>query len=232
MSGPDVSPQPGLFGKLPGFGDFLRRGLPPDFTRAWDAWLQDGLRASQGALGEAWLEVYLTSPLWHYVLAPGACGPEPIAGVLMPSVDRVARSFPFTLACPLPADTALFALRRAAAGWYAGAEELARAALEADGDLDRLLADLERLGAPPPAPAHARADLERGLVVPLAGEAGETALFGRLADLIPAVSLWWTEGSARVPPVMLAAAGLPRPDAFAALLDGDFGGRGLIEVAA
>jgi type VI secretion system protein ImpM len=220
-----LSMRPGLFGKLPGLGDFLSRGLPHDFTKAWDAWLQ----ASRATLGEAWLEIYLTSPLWHYALAPGTCGPEAAAGVLMPSVDRVGRSFPFTLACPLPPGTGLFALKRAAGAWYAGAEELARAGLEADCRLEQLLEDLERLGPPPSAPAVSRAEFEGGLVTSLEGEA---ALLGRLADLVPAGSLWWSEGSARVPPTMLAAAGLPRAEAFTALLDGEFAARGLIEVPA
>ena len=229
----DLNMGPGLFGKLPAFGDFLSRGLPHNFIRAWDGWLQDGIQASRELLGEAWLEVYLTSPLWHYALSAGICGPEAMAGVLMPSVDRVGRYFPFTLACPLPQGTGPFALRRAAGSWYAGVEALARAALQEGGEIDQLLADLERLGGPPPAPAPARPALERGLVARLEGEAGEAAeaaLLGRLADLAPPGSLWWSEGSARVPPVMLAVAGLPPPGAFAALLDGDFAARGLSQV--
>ncbi len=227
----DVSMGPGLFGKLPAFGDFLSRGLAHDFTKAWDGWLQEGILASREALGEAWLEIYLTSPLWHYALAAGACGPEAMAGVLMPSVDRVGRYFPFTLACPLPPGTGPFALRRTAATWYAGAEELARAALQAGAEIDQLLADLEGLGAPPAAPAPARARLAQGLVAGLEDEQGEAALLALLADLAPPGSLWWSEGSARVPPVMLAAAGLPPAGAFAAMLDGDFAGRGLSPVS-
>jgi type VI secretion system protein ImpM len=227
----DVSMAPGLFGKLPAFGDFLSRGLAHDFTKAWDGWLQAGILASREALGEAWLEIYLTSPLWHYALAAGACGPEAMAGVLMPSVDRVGRYFPFTLACPLPQGTGPFALRRTAATWYAGAEELARAALQAGAEIDQLLADLEGLGAPPAAPAPARARLAQGLVAGLEDEQGEAALLALLADLAPPGSLWWSEGSARVPPVMLAAAGLPPAEAFAAMLGGDFAARGLCQVS-
>ncbi len=230
MPARDLSMGPGLFGKLPAFGDFLSRGLPHGFTKAWDGWLQDGIRASREMLGEAWLEIYLTSPLWHYALAPGGCGPDAMAGVLMPSVDRVGRYFPFTLACPLPQGTGPFALRRTAGSWYAGAEELARAALQAGGEIDQLLADLERLGPPPSAPAPSRSSLEQGLVAGLEGEQGEAALLGLLADLEPPGSLWWSEGSARVPPVMLAAAGLPPAGAFAAMLDGGFAARGLSEV--
>ena len=29
----------GYHGKIPTQGDFIQRGLPPGFTRAWDRWL-------------------------------------------------------------------------------------------------------------------------------------------------------------------------------------------------
>src|SRR6185295_2077248 len=51
----------GLFGKLPSHGDFLRRRASDAFVDAWDAWLREGLAASREALGERWLDVYLTS---------------------------------------------------------------------------------------------------------------------------------------------------------------------------
>ena len=52
----------GLFGKLPSHGDFLRRRASDAFVDAWDAWLRECLAASREALGERWLDVYLTSP--------------------------------------------------------------------------------------------------------------------------------------------------------------------------
>lgn len=88
----------GLFGKLPARGDFVRLGLPGVFVAAWDAWLSAVLPASQSRLGAAWLPAWLEAPVWRFALAPGLCGPGAVLGVMMPSVDRVGRYFPLTLA--------------------------------------------------------------------------------------------------------------------------------------
>ena len=92
-----MAPHPlaaGCYGKLPSLGDFVSRRLPRSFVQPWDAWLQRALAASRARLGAGWLETYLASPFWRFALAPGLCGPEAWVGVLMPSTDRVGRTFP------------------------------------------------------------------------------------------------------------------------------------------
>ncbi|MGH7155184.1 MAG: type VI secretion system-associated protein TagF, partial [Acetobacteraceae bacterium] len=42
-----TTPVFGLFGKLPARGDFIRIGLPRDFTDPWDEWLRLVLSASR-----------------------------------------------------------------------------------------------------------------------------------------------------------------------------------------
>ena len=86
-----------FYGKLPARGDFLTRSLSREFINRWDDWLQSGMNASRQALGEAWLDTYLTSPLWRFVLPAGICGNTAFAGVLMPSMDKVGRYFPMTV---------------------------------------------------------------------------------------------------------------------------------------
>src|ERR1700712_4294952 len=88
----------GFYGKLASRGDFVSLGLPQSFIQPWDTWLAAGLHVSQQQLGEDWLDAYLVSPLWRFVLAAGVCGPEAVVGVLMPSIDRVGRYFPLTVA--------------------------------------------------------------------------------------------------------------------------------------
>ena len=88
----------GVYGKLASRGDFVSRGLPHSFIQPWDAWLAAGLLASQEQLGAQWLDAYLVSPLWRFALAPDVCGPTAVVGVLMPSIDRVGRYFPLTIA--------------------------------------------------------------------------------------------------------------------------------------
>ena len=67
-------------------------------------WLRECLAASRAALGERWLDLYLTSPAWRFVCAAGRLRPAPVIGLMVPSVDRVGRYFPLTLVAELPDD--------------------------------------------------------------------------------------------------------------------------------
>ena len=93
----------GFYGKLPCRGDFLQRRAPQDFVDAWDAWLQEGLHESRLRLQDAWLESYLTGPVWRFVFGAGVCGDAAYAGVLVPSGDRGGRFFPLTVFAQLTA---------------------------------------------------------------------------------------------------------------------------------
>ena len=88
MGGPNI---PGFYGKVPVLGDFVTQRLPASFVKNWDTWLQNGLSASREELGDNWLDIYLTSPIWRFAMREGACGATAWAGILMPSVDRVGR---------------------------------------------------------------------------------------------------------------------------------------------
>lgn len=98
-----VSGAYGYYGKLPCAGDFLRRGLSQSFVTAWDAWVQTALVSSQISLGEErWQACYNCAPIWRFALPPGLCGNSGVAGIVMPSVDKVGRCFPFCIAAELP----------------------------------------------------------------------------------------------------------------------------------
>lgn len=114
----------GFFGKVPSHGDFVARRLPAAFIEPWDAWLQAGMAHSRAQLGDAWLPTYLNSPIWRFALGAGVCGPQAWTGVMMPSVDRVGRYFPFTIACEVDGTGT------PAPAWYAALEDLALSALE------------------------------------------------------------------------------------------------------
>jgi type VI secretion system protein ImpM len=115
----------GFFGKIPARGDFVRAGLPRSFTDPWDAWLEQVIAGSRDMLGPRWLPAWMEAPIWHFRLPAGHCGPAPVLGVWMPSVDAAGRHFPFTLARvgALPADPA---------SWLALAEEIGLEALQHD----------------------------------------------------------------------------------------------------
>ncbi|MCC8402941.1 type VI secretion system-associated protein TagF [Paraburkholderia sp. MMS20-SJTN17] len=126
MASPGVA---GCFGKLRGTGDFVTRRLPACFVEPWDAMLQAGLLASRAARGRAWLDAYLTAPLWRFALGGGVLGENGWAGVLMPSVDSAGRHFPLTVAAPV--DALAWPLWRAQAdAWFERCAALALATLD------------------------------------------------------------------------------------------------------
>src|SRR5690606_3002224 len=97
------------YGKLPSHGDFLHHCVSDRFVDAWDRWLQHALVASKTQLQDRWLPTYLTSPAWRFVLSRDTIDGHAWAGVLLPSVDRVGRYFPFTVVAPLPPMSAFLA---------------------------------------------------------------------------------------------------------------------------
>ena len=134
---------PGFFGKIPSHGDFISRRLPRQFIEPWDQWLQGGISASREQLGQEWLNIFLVSPIWQFGLMPGLCGDEAWVGVMMPSVDKVGRYYPLTLACRVdPGQLPL--LFEPGCGWFDEISQLAYTALEYDFDLLSFDANLEK----------------------------------------------------------------------------------------
>jgi len=229
----------GFYGKLPSHGDFLRRRVSDAFVGVWDSWLQDCIAASRLALGDRWLDVYLTSPAWRFACAAGACGPAPVIGVMVPSVDRVGRYFPLTLVAELSPDAQLMTSVTQAESFFDGAEGLAIETLASDQiDFERfderlltLGLEFQSAGARPLVllDSAAAAVLDDGAAGPwqipigsasCLASAFEQVVAQRLSALYDPLVLWWTEGSSIIEPSCLIAKGLPHPDSFVALLDG------------
>jgi type VI secretion system protein ImpM len=147
---PDARAVAGLFGKVPAHGDFVRRGLPSSFVTPWDAWLQAAMAAARAQLGAQWEAAWDSAPAWRFALPPGACGPDAVAGVMLPSHDQVGRRFPLTLAALLPAGAAV-----PGADWFDAVEAAAHAGRAGQADADALAAAVPQPGAPVLAPAFA-----------------------------------------------------------------------------
>jgi type VI secretion system protein ImpM len=213
---------PGWYGKLPTLGDFASRRLPAEFVHAWDAWLQQVLGAVPQTLGEGWLQSYLTTPIWRFVLQPGLAGPSGWAGVLMPSVDRVGRYFPLTVALELTSPVALARAVFAGADWLAGLEEIALAMLGGDrgaDDLDAALA-AHSFDLPPADDAETSLGLLNALPSTDAFERiAQTRALAAWSHAEGWRALWWTRGRVDGAPMMLASASLPTVEEFARLLE-------------
>lgn len=201
---------PGWYGKLPELGDFASRRLPAAFIKRWDDWLQQNMSASRSALGEAWLEQYLSWPVWRFALMPGVIGPDAWAGVLMPSVDRVGRYFPLTVCAGLPASVALGTSIAAFDGWLARLEPCALAALDPKHGLNSLESGLHE-SPPLPGPDTGGTDNQaQACSAFVSGQASAGWLdrisAGLLPELLRGRSLWWCSD------VQGAGAGFVRPD--------------------
>jgi type VI secretion system protein ImpM len=219
---------PGWHGKLPSLGDFASRRLDPAFIEVWDAWLAEGLLALREGHAE-WLDAYLGSPSWRFLLAPealpGPAGTQGWAGVLMPSVDRVGRYFPLTIVLPLgsgPCDTERM---RQLWFWLARLDELARDALHDDWTAGQLDDELARMALPDLAAAASAPDvtddpapatlielppgLDAASVIAVQAQQGWAARSRGRA--------WWQAAPDEGPKRLLLSRGLPPPAAFTRL---------------
>lgn len=242
--------QVGIYGKLPCNGDFLRRRVPQEFLDWWDDWLQAGVLASREQLGAAWLDVFLTSPVWRFFFDGDAGGRRACAGLLVPSVDRVGRYFPLTLVWFPPPGRTVFALARQAAPWFDAAEQLVMEALQAERldfeTFDRQVEDTALLLAGVAGPEHYVIDpaVAAGLCaghpaawhLPLASVPELRAVAEHLAGLLlrqhGRQCCFWTEGSSHVAPSLLGSARLPDAGDYTALLTGDWSTSGWTPLAA
>lgn len=128
----------GVYGKLPSYGDFVRRELPQSFVQPWDQWLQAGLGPVREALSDdEFAALWAAAPGWRFRLPAGLCGPDEVVGVMLASEDAVGRRFPLTLAALVAAGDAL-----PNEAWYGVLEQAGRTARDEGHSVDDLLATL------------------------------------------------------------------------------------------
>lgn len=215
----------GFYGKLPCRGDFLQRRAPQDFVDVWDAWLQECIHESRQRLQDNWLNTYLTGPVWRFVFASGVCGERAYAGILVPSVDRVGRYFPLTIATSQAGEVNPLQLPGAADRWFDAAEAIALRALDDDRFEANAMHDaIKAIGdvAVEAQRTEAAATMGAAWSLILVGSHA-TTLAAALAHTLAqrqaaAYSLWWTAGVET--PAALLVAGLPEPSCFVDLLHG------------
>lgn len=193
----------GFYGKLPIVGDFVHRRLPQDFVRPWDNWLQSALLTSHKQLGAEWKNRYLTSAIWRFILSAGLCGNKAVAGIMMPSVDKVGRYYPLTVAtlfeCALPISDLLTQENQ----WFESLEEVALNALENDLSLH----DFDSLIQATPAASFMK----------------QTICDNQPFDFMSGYSLWNTTGNEATQPTLFSYKGLPPLNCFALFLNGQNG---------
>lgn len=241
---------PGWYGKLPSTGDFASRRLSHELIEAWDAWLAQEIGELREQYPDTWLAAYLESPTWRFVIGAGVLGPcqsEPMAGVLMPSVDRVGRYFPLSIMAPLPSLPSSADEAQALLSWLHALDDVAADALQDDWPIDDLEQALSRQPVPQwsgPLPAlsaalaqlasgetsmvalslpDARAAMAHSLGQALWGWSLQTLPGGTMGRaLAPGLAWWWCEPQAAQGPQparqTLLSRGLPSGQDFSHLL--------------
>ncbi len=129
----------GYFGKLPSYGDFIQRNVCPELVKHWDNWVLQSLSAAQQHLGEIWRDTYFNAPIWRFVLQQNVLSHSTVTGLIMPSVDKAGRCYPFTVICQIDAPINPFVLARKIDRLHEDAEDFVLSLLEnSRPDLDEI----------------------------------------------------------------------------------------------
>lgn len=217
----------GFVGKIPSNGDFVSRGLTPGVKDLWIEWCQRALNQSRVELGERWIHAFLTSPVWKFVLGPDVCGSTPSIGLMIPSVDRAGRYFPFILlhstreVCQ-PFDSGIRA-------WLDRSEELILGTLTEGFDFSRFLDVIGNVAGPRqqqnPHKKISRNQNTNALHLGM-GNVNLASECHWLSHVLFCysdwTSFWWTDGSDDVDPCYFLSKGLPKPELYRSMLTGDF----------
>ncbi len=203
----------GYFGKVPPTGDFVSRNVDNAVKEGFDRWVGQGLDKSRAQLKENWLSSFLTAPVWRFLLDRQLDGGKLVAGIMMPSVDKVGRYFPFSILVELenaPVDSFFLAACDKLLGQF---EDLLLSALSEDFDLDYF-------------------DYQVGTAArkfvgkDLAGGAQAISRFDELRELDRQLhrlqpsggSIWWTDGAEHRKADLLIYEAMPGSGAFASML--------------
>ncbi|TDK39701.1 type VI secretion system-associated protein TagF [Rhizobium deserti] len=187
----------GFFGKLPSHGDFVSDGLGRGLQEVLDIWMQAGLQRLQQDFPGDWEPRFRAMPTWRFIVERGQWGQATVAGVMLPSLDRVGRSFPLVIAAQITNFTSDPRSLCLDDSWFTAAEGIAESSARRDFDINLFIAALRRLRSPRPG------DMETE------GKVGGTA-----------GSLWWrSDNNRRL--VGFRTIGAPQPADILRLLDDD-----------
>ena len=220
----------GVFGKLPAHGDFIQRNLSAGFINVWDEWLQHFISGTKEQLAENWLDVYLTSPLWRFVFSSGVIDENVWTGVMIPSVDRVGRYYPFTIVKKLHQTVNPFVVAQNSSDWYAKIESLALEALDGQILIDDLVTELENISMEyhsDYSPSNFNLEGDAYQFDMEFEEQSVSSVYPLLLDSVmrktfQSYSVWQTTGSDYITPSLLSTQGLPGVQQMPAMLNGEW----------
>lgn len=147
MSG---SPRAMVFGKLPGHGDFVYRGLGDGACAVWDEWASTGMANAAAELGDRFGDAHERAPPWCFIAGPGPLGDSWRVGALAPSADNAGRRFVFVAALEnLSLEDAVSLGPRSAAAQIDAIYHIFAKRLSADEALELIASSAEPVGGMP-----------------------------------------------------------------------------------
>ena len=229
---------PGWYGKIASLGDFASRRLPTDFVTRLDDWLQRIIAGSRAELGDQWMDVYLTSPVWRFVLFPEAFDEDAWAGLLMPSCDKVGRYFPLCIAALVPHGEPDSRLIRTLDEWQERLESIALRTLDTSASMEEFDDTLARAKLDPSPESAAMKPVVKGVIEAL--RSGNPALLGAselsamgeamafagttlFNEMARGATVWWTAARPDRRMHVLVSRGLPDVAQYVAMLRGGLG---------
>jgi type VI secretion system protein ImpM len=194
-------------------------------------------------LGSTWLDKYLMAPIWRFVIGPNVLGENAWIGIMVPSVDRVGRYFPLTLAKPINPDIDIVATYLDNSEWFKSLENLGIDALSQE--LNFAEFELHLAGLPAPA---AIVDMEAGeSTIPVLNKVFLSSYFslpaeGDHGDYISQISkviagsrhptsLWGSELVDTQEHFLLVTENLPGKERFCSFLDKTFEAHGWVDAS-
>lgn len=146
--------KPSWFGKLPCVGDFCSYNMSAGLLETLDLWLSTAMQQGVAIHGNAWMNAYFQTPMHGFIWGPQVTHHlhnEPVIGIIMPSVDKAGRAFPFVLIQTLQnnsnehtAETLAF---ESVALWFKQAHMLCAEALNEDWCLSKFESESESLSS-------------------------------------------------------------------------------------
>ncbi|ACV27907.1 type VI secretion system-associated protein TagF [Kangiella koreensis] len=234
----------GCFGKIRNCGDFISRHMPHEIESSFTEWLEEGLAETKERFQQQWLDYFLTSPIWNFVIEEPD-SEQVIVGTMMPSMDKVGRYYPLIVLQTINHDAGLNV------SLLEEVETLMLSTLDKGVEQEQFVQALDLLhenSGPEKDQGQRYISFSqlRAFFTNCAQVAGDTVakLWSEQNGLMPTEkqsinlyrhesevngvpsSIWWTKGSAHMGATMLLCQGLPPIAGIHATLDGDWFGAG------
>lgn len=136
------------FGKLPCIGDFCSHNMSAYLLGELDDWLSTAMQTGFDTHGTAWTQAYFDTPMHGFVWGRNtlpALREALFIGVIMPSVDKAGRAFPFVLIEQLESEADPTLSCAALENWFSHAHAVCADALNEEWPLEKLNEQLKGL---------------------------------------------------------------------------------------